>query len=811
MSEVLKQKIRKDLSRWSRKLLLCIGLEDIGKQLVGEDKWQNLYPVWRDVEQDRTPDFDPDEVPEPDLQDITSADLSHIDPSETPDEEGGEEKNEILENFFHLLPYWYFINRAFGGQGLGLGAGNASEDLKNSTNPLLDAFDANQRLNSLLLFESLKQHYVQAGLQPVLQNSFNHLQNLPFLPSEISDPTKLANNSHQLSAGLKQNEALQLGLRGLSSSNQEDRDQPLDLTQKNKRTDRVGENRKQWSADLSSTRSLNATETKANKVSPRPNVRPGKGYTSQELEAALRDIQSGKLGTRRAAVIYGIPRSTLRNKVYKMGKDRSRPYFRQKNSATNIVEDVEEQSHTKNRIISGPNTHDLNEAASIKETAAQHNNLSVKLVLPHTSLPSIPSSHSQGSLLLDGHRLHEPGDSEEEDSLIKSEEEISHEKKVLKEWLRTKLSRQQPQQKSPSEHLSSASHNSAAEALSDSSDNSDVSRQDSRKEVILKIPSLINNKSSLSRVISRKKLKRGRTPRDVDSINSAQYSLPMMTSFGMESSATSTNPLGGKESPLDWKNLKVEDGNDSMDDGESEGKMSTIKHENSSGWDYGSKDLLSSTSVASNSTMGSNASEANGKKSRPKRGKYRNYDRDALLKAVRAVQNGEMSVHRAGSFYGVPHSTLEYKVKERHLLRRPKRKGTESPKPSHKSSPESSMSGSDPQVPRNTSGTPGQETNSLPLTADLRESLSRYLNIGQGVGSSVSSPGAGILSAGNGRPILSHGKNQEEIHSRENRIDNHSVGLGRGIISPFLNLFNLDDLIRQNLDSNSLLDLTKKS
>ncbi len=28
-----------------------------------------------------------------------------------------------------------------------------------------------------------------------------------------------------------------------------------------------------------------------------------------------------------------------------------------------------------------------------------------------------------------------------------------------------------------------------------------------------------------------------------------------------------------------------------------------------------------------------------------------------------------MSVHRAGSFYGVPHSTLEYKVKERNLLR----------------------------------------------------------------------------------------------------------------------------------------------
>lgn len=47
-------------------------------------------------------------------------------------------------------------------------------------------------------------------------------------------------------------------------------------------------------------------------------------YTEDELQAALRDIQSGKLGTRRAAVIYGIPRSTLRNKVYKLTSERER-------------------------------------------------------------------------------------------------------------------------------------------------------------------------------------------------------------------------------------------------------------------------------------------------------------------------------------------------------------------------------------------------------------------------------------------------------------------------------------------------------
>ena len=60
------------------------------------------------------------------------------------------------------------------------------------------------------------------------------------------------------------------------------------------------------------------------------------------------------------------------------------------------------------------------------------------------------------------------------------------------------------------------------------------------------------------------------------------------------------------------------------------------------------------------------------KKTRPKRGQYRKYNSQLLMEAVKAVQRGEMSVHRAGSYYGVPHSTLEYKVKERHLLRQKK-------------------------------------------------------------------------------------------------------------------------------------------
>lgn len=63
-----------------------------------------------------------------------------------------------------------------------------------------------------------------------------------------------------------------------------------------------------------------------------------------------------------------------------------------------------------------------------------------------------------------------------------------------------------------------------------------------------------------------------------------------------------------------------------------------------------------------NNSSSTSTTATGGKGTRPKRGKYRNYDRDSLVEAVRAVQRGEMSVHRAGSYYGVPHSTLEYKV-----------------------------------------------------------------------------------------------------------------------------------------------------
>ncbi len=56
------------------------------------------------------------------------------------------------------------------------------------------------------------------------------------------------------------------------------------------------------------------------------------------------------------------------------------------------------------------------------------------------------------------------------------------------------------------------------------------------------------------------------------------------------------------------------------------------------------------------------------KQKRAKRGQYRKYESEQLERAVDVVLSGLMSVHKAGLCFGVPHSTLEYKVKEKTII-----------------------------------------------------------------------------------------------------------------------------------------------
>nr|XP_043883569.1 ligand-dependent nuclear receptor corepressor-like protein isoform X3 [Solea senegalensis] len=89
------------------------------------------------------------------------------------------------------------------------------------------------------------------------------------------------------------------------------------------------------------------------------------------------------------------------------------------------------------------------------------------------------------------------------------------------------------------------------------------------------------------------------------------------------------------------------------------------------------------------------------KQPRKKRGRYRQYDHELLEEAITMVMGGRMSVSKAQGVYGVPHSTLEYKVKERTgTLKNPPKK-----KSANFCSSNSSSSGSGTMTSSTNSGT----------------------------------------------------------------------------------------------------------
>ncbi|KAG9346147.1 hypothetical protein JZ751_007965 [Albula glossodonta] len=80
--------------------------------------------------------------------------------------------------------------------------------------------------------------------------------------------------------------------------------------------------------------------------------------------------------------------------------------------------------------------------------------------------------------------------------------------------------------------------------------------------------------------------------------------------------------------------------------------------------DFWGSDVEQSTSGQQYPTSDAEG-DPNSKQPRKKRGRYRQYNTEILEEAISVVMNGKMSVSKAQNMYGIPHSTLEYKVKER--------------------------------------------------------------------------------------------------------------------------------------------------
>ncbi|KAG7172140.1 Mushroom body large-type Kenyon cell-specific protein 1-like [Homarus americanus] len=360
-----------------------------------------------------------------------------------------------------------------------------------------------------------------------------------------------------------------------------------------------------------------------------------RSYTEEELQAALRDIQSGKLGTRRAA-------------VYKlaMERDRNKKLAEQTNSS--LVPETKAFPHFHNGVSDASGvTSDLDhEMNSSPET--------FRTLLKNKMAEKLEEMSRKGLGGGDNKKVVESAlkylmENIPKLALNKDNKEVSTEvlssisfypqlsdfiKKVVEERYNEEL------QRSKSRLNGSVVDLHAVNGLK--GDNCDLT-----------VPSYSPSCNGLVKAESA-------DPVTTDSNHSSQSLISSLPSPNLkEMIAQMIGQKLGCELPL---------GKESSTGNSSGGKLHQSGFSFTSLADSDTK-LNGEKRDQNKKGSSSSSSPTGGKGSRPKRGKYRNYDRDNLLKAVQAVQSGEMSVHRAGSFYGVPHSTLEYKVKERHLSR----------------------------------------------------------------------------------------------------------------------------------------------
>lgn len=401
-------------------------------------------------------------------------------------------------------------------------------------------------------------------------------------------------------------------------------------------------------------------------------------YTEDELQAALRDIQSGKLGTRRAAVIYGIPRSTLRNKVYKLALERERESHL--NSAAPLKIDEEEAMDDDKELSGAEEEKEVEKAlqapllsvADLLRFSNLENPDALKALIqrgrenhewPGAEQNSI-APYIQNLLVASGGML--PGQKPSENELNTAVPEFVKRMIAEEQLLKEQLKHQQNNGDVTTIPRPSPS-NSVASQRDKTKSESDMETDDSPSNVILKIPSFKPTTSKNGCDLYRPSVDASLVSPPVTSDSSSPPILPGkgMTLKDVKEVIAKSISQKFQQSPEPLRHPMMD--MDFKRGGFTPplGGISVIKTQ---------QDLNRPYPPPQQKPQPNTSTPAQGGKgTRPKRGKYRNYDRDSLVEAVRAVQRGEMSVHRAGSYYGVPHSTLEYKVKERHLMRPRKR------------------------------------------------------------------------------------------------------------------------------------------
>ncbi|GJQ87442.1 hypothetical protein Trydic_g19207 [Trypoxylus dichotomus] len=432
-----------------------------------------------------------------------------------------------------------------------------------------------------------------------------------------------------------------------------------------------------------------------------PTVAGRRTYTEDELQAALRDIQSGKLGTRRAAVIYGIPRSTLRNKVYKLALEKERESHLNP-SVLGPLKIEEDEAMDDDKELSGA------EEEKEVEKALRAPLLSIEDIIRLSNFenPDALRTLLKGKEEMWSGMEHSAVGPYVQNLLMQAsticpkpplENEITP---ILREVLRKVVTDEKLRihaNNGDNERLLRPSPSNSATLRSEKCrSESDMETEEAPPNVILKIP-------SYKPTVSKNGDLHYRSPSLLLESNTSSLVSPPVSASESGSPPIlpqQQQPPTPKMTMKDVKDVIAKNITHRIHPSPDPMHAAAVRHPiidlDTKRLDFtppltGGIAVIKPTPAELSRTpyppphskppMGNATSSAatatttatGGKGTRPKRGKYRNYDRDSLVEAVRAVQRGEMSVHRAGSYYGVPHSTLEYKVKERHLMRPRKR------------------------------------------------------------------------------------------------------------------------------------------
>ena len=430
---------------------------------------------------------------------------------------------------------------------------------------------------------------------------------------------------------------------------------------------------------------------------------------------AVTEIRSGKLGTRRAAVLYGIPRSTLRNKIFKMETEEQQQPAVVITTEHECSEDSQHSDgaigHTHRTTVTGTVTtdplhlspysmlfpplvggilscqHDFGPQTEddwekkLEQIRRKHNLNGAAINLSEKPLP-LTTNNGKSSFTCPEFKLpllHDLVRKMTEQRLLIEQSASQIRSPVALESLRH-------QQEGNNHHSNGSSNNNNSQPTESTPSYTLMSlkipsyrpakAQNHLDTITTTTPITAPSSNDTTEDRPYDSMKIGEALKDIIVKTISEKVYKRKHQADSYSSTQDENHPGNNNNN---NNCKPYSSSDLMATGPTVAPAKKLK-----------KSAVVEKRLENNNNSNNNNNVDNGnkpvKKTRPKRGQYRKYNSQLLMEAVRAVQRGEMSVHRAGSYYGVPHSTLEYKVKERHLLRQKKIKESQMQKDSNNSS-----------------------------------------------------------------------------------------------------------------------------